>query len=181
MKHGHPDFFFWSVLKHSLLLYYHPRSTSFYFPLFESHLEVTRHNQHNEMLPRNRKTAHFFPEQVLLMHRFLRIGFFNRSRWKALDLRPYCRPTVIYAVFRTGTIQSSYWPHLCDWNHTIQSYNKFWMNLMLVIFFFQLSNNNWNAMILIIINRFHYKFILLWFDLLGIFLLDYHMSDIDKI
>lgn len=58
-----------------------------------SRLEVTRHNQHNEMLPRNRKTARFFPEQVLLMHRFLRIGFFNRSRWKALDLRPYCRPT----------------------------------------------------------------------------------------
>lgn len=109
MKHGHPDFFFWSVLKHSLLLlhlYYHPRSTFLYFPLFESHLEVTRHNQHNEMLPRNRKTARFFPEQVLLMHWFLRIGFFNRSRWKALDLRPYCRPTVIYAVFRTGTIQS---------------------------------------------------------------------------
>lgn len=105
MKHGHPDFFFWSVLKHSLLLYYHPRSTSFYFPLFESHLEVTRHNQHNEMLPRNRKTARFFPEQVLLMHRFLRIGFFNRSRWKALDLRPYCRPSDIRCIsYRNDSI-----------------------------------------------------------------------------
>lgn len=129
MKHGHPDFFFWSVLKHSLLLlhlYYHPRSTFLYFPLFESHLEVTRHNQHNEMLPRNRKTARFFPEQVLLMHRFLRIGFFNRSRWKALDLRPYCRPTVIYAVFRTGTIQSSYWPHLRFEKYNINYGNIKW-------------------------------------------------------